>query len=370
MPQIIYPLITNAGRAAAQSQDGLGLDLQITHIQLGSGGYAVNAAAGSADYNRTGLVTVKETVRVAAGHKTGAGFRVDALFPAWVAATYGANEIGFWAGDPAAGGVLFAYWGQVAAFVQRNNVEYLASFAVGLASIGNVTVSFDPDYQKAVALMTYHEQSADPHPQYKRYFTLVGVSANTAIPVDRYGGLMVSNGGAALTHSLPSFSGRDPGEFIEVQNIAGYPCTITPGTGQFFSVVGASFSSIKLLPGEWARFTVPGGGTQWAVSGSGSLKYTGGFSSSLATPGWGYLPDGRIEQWGSGLYGADTAVTFPVAFPTVCLNVLIGPANYDSPAPSPTKVTPIGAYAWTQTGFNASSASGVNLAGSWRAIGW
>jgi hypothetical protein len=168
MPTVINPLITNAGFNAAQAQSGLGLQLAITHLQLGSGTYVLDPSVGSADYNRTALVTPTETVPVAAGHVMDKGFRVDAMFPAWTAAAYGVSEIGFWAGDPAAGGVLFAIWAQATPFTQRNNIDYLASFGLGLTRVpvGSVTVTFNPVLQEAIALMTYHEQAADPHPQY------------------------------------------------------------------------------------------------------------------------------------------------------------------------------------------------------------
>lgn len=325
---VIQPLITNAGLNAAIAADGSGLQLQITHVQIGSAAYALNPAPGSADYNRTGLVTPTETIAVAGGHVMNGGFRVDAMFPAWAGAAYGATEIGFWAGVPGAGGILFAIWAQTTPFAQRNNIDYLASFAVGLARVpnGSVTVTFDPDYQKAIALMTFHEEAANPHPQYKRFFTLAGASVNTPIGVDRFGGVLVSVGTSPLSHSLPSFAGREPGEWIEVINNSTFPCTITAGPGQFFAVTGAALAPVVLLGGESARFVVPGAGAQWAVSGSATLKYSIGFEASLANPGWRRLPNGEIEQWGSVTTSASggVAVTFPIAFPNACLNLTTG----------------------------------------------
>lgn len=165
---IIQPLITNAGLAAAIAASGSGVQLAITHIQLGSSAYVLDPTPGSADYNRTALVTPTEKVAAAAGHVMDKGFRVDASFPSWTLTPYGVTEIGFWAGDPAAGGVLFAIWAQATPFTTRSNIDYLASFAVALARVpaGSVTVTYDPSLSDAMALVNFHEAEADPHTQY------------------------------------------------------------------------------------------------------------------------------------------------------------------------------------------------------------
>jgi len=108
----IQPLITNAGLAAAIAAQGTGLTLQITLVQLGTGTPALNLAESSPDFARTALVSPVESSPIAGGYRDANRFRVDVLFDPWTGppATYGVGEIGFFAGDPAAGGVLFALW--------------------------------------------------------------------------------------------------------------------------------------------------------------------------------------------------------------------------------------------------------------------
>jgi hypothetical protein len=47
-------------------------------------------------------------------------------------------------------------------------------------------------------------------------------------------------------------------------------------------------------------------------------------ASSISTNGYVKLSNGLIIQWGRSATGSDsTAVTFPIAFPTACLNVSV-----------------------------------------------
>lgn len=96
-------------------------------------------------------------------------------------------------------------------------------------------------------------------------------------------------------------------------------------------------------------------------------------ASSNAATGYQKLPSGIIVQWGSGLFGDASVITFPTAFPTACVNVVITAGNYDPARPDYQKVIPIAAYNLTATGFTGSSARG-NLAGAvagyWIAIGY
>lgn len=364
MPTIINPIITNPGLAAAQAQSGLGLQLAITHVQLGSGGYALNTAAGSADYNRTGLVTLKETVPIAAGHVTGPGFRVDALFPPWLATAYGVNEVGFWAGDPAAGGILFAYWAQVASFTTRNNIDYLASFAVGLARVpaGSVTVTFNPSTAEAIAMMSYHEAAADPHPQYvkKAGDTMTGalnlvlpaqfddsakaassafvrralgsvagvdvITTSTNLLTTQVGRLIVS-AAVGLTHRLPAMSSLTDGCAFHFFASAGSMTLLTTGSDLINYGTGVAGPSLKLLQGESASFARNGATGNWQmIGGTGAMKHSAAFSNSLTAQGWQMLPTGFLEQWGTvNVTATDTDFTFtlPIAYPVAALAATI-----------------------------------------------
>lgn len=183
MPTVIYPLPTNAGIAAAIDPAGNGLALAITHVQLGTGQYSVDLDVNPAAAALTALVAPTEARPIAGGYVTGLGqFRVDVLFPEWLGVPnpYNANEIGFFAGDPAAGGILFAVYSHpVTPLTLRGALPYLATFKCALSRIppGAITIVFDPDESIAAQLMADHEADANPHPQYVRWDAPQGLTA-------------------------------------------------------------------------------------------------------------------------------------------------------------------------------------------------
>lgn len=166
MTAVIYPVITNAGLNAAIASAGNGLQLAITHVSLGTGQYT------PANPNtQTAMFARKETVTIAGGFATAAGFNVTVLFPGWAGSpsTYNATEIGFYAGDPDAGGVLFAVYSSTTdVLVARNALEFVAQFALALSRVpvGSVVVTIDPGASQSLALVAAHEGKPDPHPQY------------------------------------------------------------------------------------------------------------------------------------------------------------------------------------------------------------
>jgi hypothetical protein len=165
MQAIINPLITDVGLAAAIAANGSGLQLAITHLALGTGKYTPVAGA-------TALTARKEKVTIAGGFVSATGgFRINALFPAWAGTPnpYTATEIGFYAGDPDAGGILFAVYSHLTdTLVVRNSLDYIASFGLQLSRVpaGSITITLDPSGAQALALVSAHEAATNPHPQY------------------------------------------------------------------------------------------------------------------------------------------------------------------------------------------------------------
>lgn len=166
MTIIFNPLITDAGMTAATTASGLGLQLSITHIALGSGSYT---PVGSL----TALSSYKEKATVAGGFLVGVGgLRIDVLFPALTGAPvpYNATEIGFYAGDPDAGGILFAVHSHpVDVIVQRTTtLDYVAQFGLQIARVpsGSISIIVDTSVSQAIALLNTHEASTNPHPNY------------------------------------------------------------------------------------------------------------------------------------------------------------------------------------------------------------
>lgn len=162
MSSTINPVITDAGLAAAIAADGAGLSLAITHVALGAGSYTPTGL-------ETALVDRRETVTIASGTVgVGGTFSVAVVFPENTGTAYDAKEIGFYAGNPASGGTLFAVHSSATSIVFRSTLDFLAQFSLALSAVptGSVSVLIDPAAAILHALIQEHEDKPDPHPQY------------------------------------------------------------------------------------------------------------------------------------------------------------------------------------------------------------
>lgn len=198
MPTIINPTITDAGLAAAVNASTNSLQVQITHVAIGSGAYTPNGS-------ETGLVNRLETVAVAAGAvELGNSLSVSVLFPAYAGAPYDAREIGFYLGNPATGGILFAVYSSPAAtgFVYRSSLDFIAQFSLGLTSVpaGSVTVSIDPQAAVLFALIDDHRLDPNAHPAYLPNAEMVGAFMAFATETPPPGWLVAN--GAAISRTV------------------------------------------------------------------------------------------------------------------------------------------------------------------------
>jgi len=170
--------------------------------------------------------------------------------------------------------------------------------------------------------------------------------------------------------TLPAASSVPLGTQIIV-NAIGAARAVSPSGADTLSAVGTSYGSITLEKDCSGVFQRNSDGNGWGMVQHGDefLKYSRKFGSSLTASGYQKLPSGLIVQWGSGIYAAGVAVTFPIAYPTACRQVLISPANYDGAQAAYQKVVAMSAYNQTTTGFTASSSNALGAAASWLAIG-
>lgn len=182
MPTTIVPKITNAGLAAAIAAENDGLTLKLTHIALGTGKY-------TPAYTQTALTGYKEKSAINTSGSRGPGaFQVAATFPEWVSAQYAVGEIGIYAGDPQAGGTLFAVFSSADTLVTRTQINYVLSMALTLARVpeGSVTVEVDNQGGIATAIMAAHVAQANPHPQYQLAANIYDVIMPTGHILHRY----------------------------------------------------------------------------------------------------------------------------------------------------------------------------------------
>lgn len=161
----IVPVITQAGLAAAIAAHGLGLSLKITHVVLGA-----------AAYDPTGLETAPVARRekaVCSPGSSGSGGQIVivASFTTFTGTEYDLGEILFYAGDPDAGGVLFAVASEAGSrFAVRipGSGSYTTVYTISLSGVpeGSVTVQVDPNAGVAADLLQLHRAELNPHPQY------------------------------------------------------------------------------------------------------------------------------------------------------------------------------------------------------------
>lgn len=159
--------LTQAGLATVFNARKTGLDLALTHIQLGSGQATPQGL-------ETALIAPQQTAPIASGSQvTPTQIRMSATFSG--DAAYPIGEIGVWAGEPgAAASVLVAYWSRPAAPVAHKSagVDFIfthdMAIADALGADGGLTVHIDPTHAGTTALVAAHEAAADPHPQYLR----------------------------------------------------------------------------------------------------------------------------------------------------------------------------------------------------------
>lgn len=206
--------------------------------------------------------------------------------------------------------------------------------------------------------------------------SLSGVNqlAGTLTLTATYVGKMIELSGGGYTITLPPANiDSNGGAVISFHNIGTGTVTLSrQGADSIYqgdvNGVGGR-TSIALKPGD--TVTMVGNGAIWyTIAGSAALVESGVMRSSLVTGGWQKLPSGLILQWGSGGYNA-TAVTFPIAFPSACLQIIIGATNYSAGNAQYQRVAALAAYSPTLTGFTAGNADGtIVLGGSWIALGF
>ncbi|MGG4659342.1 phage tail protein [Pseudomonas vlassakiae] len=174
-------------------------------------------------------------------------------------------------------------------------------------------------------------------------FVATNQAGLTAGTVAHIGGVVHFWGDSSMTYSVPNSvtTGAALGALVRVQNWSSKPLQIiTQGADklQEGSAYGASNLARAIPADTYIDLLHVGGGT-WLMHGTGvdSVKVPWRRSNELI--GFEFLPSGMVRQWGRLILPAyaDTApvnVTFPIAFPVACLNVVatigVGSEDYDA----------------------------------------
>lgn len=149
----------------------------------------------------------------------------------------------------------------------------------------------------------------------------------TALTAGDVGKNIILSGSSAFATTLPATAGLPNGAAISIENNANVDCTVVRSGGDVISPNSSSAISTITIPAG-TQITFVKAVTTWYAFGSGAAAYQSNFGSSLAANGYQKLPSGLIIQWGevsqsSGTEGS-TSITFPIAFPNACLQVIPG----------------------------------------------
>lgn len=155
-------------------------------------------------------------------------------------------------------------------------------------------------------------------------------SVNTTLDASDVGKVITVNN-TTITLTLPGADNLAPGSAIAICNVSPQGGAIVTvqrqGADQIWVGTGQGLTSFTLAPSESVTLVRQAANSWKQVSGQI------GFGSSLAASGYQKLPSGLIIQWGSFSASgtADTAVTFPLAFPTACQAVMATHGPYAGP---------------------------------------
>lgn len=156
--------ITNVGFQAIFNANNTGVELNLTHLQLGSG-------QRTTDKSETTLVSPIQFQAITAAERPSLNqVRMSAVFP--ITQTYDICEIGIWAGEPGtSGSVLFAYWaspdGKLVTTAPGVDFVFTHDMMMDQSVADSINVVIDPNASSFLSLLNLHLNDAgDPHSQY------------------------------------------------------------------------------------------------------------------------------------------------------------------------------------------------------------
>jgi hypothetical protein len=175
------------------------------------------------------------------------------------------------------------------------------------------------DSSKALATTEFVQRAAGSLAGYAAY------TANTVLTAADVGKYVYANA-PAIAITLPDASLLPAGSRIYIQAAAQSTCTVKSTNGNLSGPNGSSTLSPNLVLGN-------GTASEFIANGVGWLSVGGTGIASAAVNGYQRLPSGVIFQWGQAIAmpndgndavgtGADTYITFPIAFPNACASVV------------------------------------------------
>lgn len=156
----------------------------------------------------------------------------------------------------------------------------------------------------------------------KKEAVVIKTSSYIILTTDMYKTLEANSSGT-LTFTLPAYTTVANGAWIKIKNV---------GTG-VLTLSGLIDGAASKDLNQYEEITVYSDGVSWRGKVIASTSVLS-FDASLTENGYQKLPSGLIMQWGK--YGSDitaegeVSFTFPISYPTSCLNVIAVARNSDS----------------------------------------
>ncbi len=200
-----------------------------------------------------------------------------------------------------------------------------------------------------------------------RASALTTVSTSATLTAANLGQTILLNSGSAIAPVLPLASACPAGTRIEFFNTNAGIATLTRQGTDNIVLNSANLTTVAVGLGDTLTLESNGSNAWYGVGGSAQLGAAAKFGSSIGTNGYQKLPSGLIVQWGqvATSSGGDTAVTFPVAFPTQG-NALVGSVFNNT-----TNGTWFPAfYNFTTTGFSVSAYLSTTGARQVQSVSW
>lgn len=229
--------LTAAGNTALFTAVGTGVDLELTHIQLGSGNRVPDGTEAT-------LVTPEEFSAIAGGGLIGTNqIRMTALFSS--AETYNVSEVGVWSGEPGvSGSILFAYYSTASGYFATKDsaANFMFTHDMTISDASAITIVVDGT--GAAALLVLHESAANPHDQYVTDDEMTAAFSVHAADSDPHPGYMTHSEDAAIMAAHVAASDPHPGYTTAAELAAAVDAAVGLGSsGQTWQNVAGSRTS-------------------------------------------------------------------------------------------------------------------------------
>jgi len=183
------------------------------------------------------------------------------------------------------------------------------------------------------------------HSRGVQFNTFVATNQAGTLPgtIAHIGGLVHFWGDAQMAYSVPNSAttGAAQGAVVRVHNWSSRRLQITPqGNDKLQEGSGYAASSVvRTIPADTSIDLIHIGSGVWIMHGTGVDSVKVPWKRNVDIIGYEFLPSGMLRQWGRLILPVyvDTTpvnVTFPIAFPGACLNVIasigVGAVDYDT----------------------------------------